>query len=526
MPYPWRSVRDWILEEEKLGNVVRTETPIKCGDYNNIIDIGNGIPGKIPETEVRAFVRYLHSLPGKPIGIIEKPVDNRPDIPVVVNPWPSRERVLRGMGLNNNSQLNDKIADIPNKRIKSTIVSKSQAPCKQIIIDEENLDLRHDIPRIWVEFNQWLWTGCNGTIIIRDPDTGAHSLGKLRFGPYEWQNANPDTPFPEERVKHYGVATMSPGGPRPSNTANYYRKHRAQGKPMPGVYAFGLPTDTHVLAAVKSLDWPRSGDEYEALGGWREEPIEIVESETIPGLMVPSQAEWIIEGEFLSEDQLMPPYGEDQFVGHMIGGMSWPIFKAKCISRQKDTWWTATTFSSSGLNGREGPHSALAIIKSEADALRHLRSLGFRVKDVCTLAGSFMTIIQLEVDGLAKPYPNYGQKVGMALQTYIQFIPAKYIIVVGPDTDPYDPIDVLWTLAMQTDPVLDTLLIKQGMPGPVDILGVRHDQQRTVTTGGQAIIDATIPVPERYDNFQPRCEPPIWEKEAIKKMQKKIGSVI
>ena len=52
MPYPWRSVRDWILDEEKLGNVVRVKTPIKCGDYNNIVDIGNGIPGKIPETEV------------------------------------------------------------------------------------------------------------------------------------------------------------------------------------------------------------------------------------------------------------------------------------------------------------------------------------------------------------------------------------------------------------------------------------------------------------------------------------------
>jgi UbiD family decarboxylase len=292
---------------------------------------------------------------------------------------------------------------------------------------------------------------------------------------------------------------------------------------MPAAFAFGLPTDAHVLAAVKSLDWPRSGDEYEALGGWRGESVEIVESETVPGLMVPAQAEWIIEGEFMPEDQLMPPYGEDQFIGHMIGGMLWPVFKVTSITHQKDTLWTATTFSSSGLNGREGTHSALAVVSSEADALRHLRSLGFKVKDVCTVAGPFMTIIQLEVDGLDKPYPNYGQKVGMALQTYIAFIPAAYIIVVGPDTDPHDPMDVLWTLAMQTDPVLDSLLIKQGMPGPVTILGRRRDQQRPPTVGGQIIIDATIPVPERYDSFQPRCEPPAWEHEAIKRMKEKMG---
>ena len=94
MPYPYRTFREWFDEEEKLGNAVRIKKPIKCGDYGSIVDIGNNIPGKMPETEVRAVARYLHSLPGKPMGIIEKPVNNRPDIPVVVNPWPTRETTL------------------------------------------------------------------------------------------------------------------------------------------------------------------------------------------------------------------------------------------------------------------------------------------------------------------------------------------------------------------------------------------------------------------------------------------------
>jgi 3-polyprenyl-4-hydroxybenzoate decarboxylase len=522
MPYPWKSIREWILEEEKLGNVVRVKTPIKCGDYNNIVDIGNGIPGKIPETEVRALVRYLHSLPGKPIGIIENPVDNRPDIPVVVNPWPSRERVLRGLGLTHNSEVANKIRDIPQKRIKPTIVSKEQAPCKQVIIPEDKLDLRKDIPRVWVEFNQWLWTACNGTIILHDSETGAHSLGKLRFGPYEWKDANPDTPFPEEKVKNSGVTTMSPGGPRPSNTARLYGQYRALRKPMPAVFAFGLPTDAHIVAAVKSLDWPRSGDEYETLGGWRGEPVDIIESETIPGLMVPAHAEWIIEGEFLPEDELMPPYGEDQFIGFMIGGMVWPVFRVKSITHQKDTWWTATTFSSSGLHGRDGTHSGLATISSEADALRHLKSLGFKVKDVASIAGPFFTVVQLEIDGMDKPYPNYAKKVGMALQTYIQYVPAVYIIVVGPDIEPHDTTDVMWALAIQTDPALDSVLLEHGMPPPCNILGKRRDQQRPTMSGGQIIIDATIPVPERFDTFQPRCEPPDWERAEIQRIKEKL----
>jgi len=77
MAYPYKSFEDWLNDEERIGNVVRINSPIKCGDYSSIVPIGNGIPGKQPETEMRAVSRYLHSLPGKPIGILENPVDNR-----------------------------------------------------------------------------------------------------------------------------------------------------------------------------------------------------------------------------------------------------------------------------------------------------------------------------------------------------------------------------------------------------------------------------------------------------------------
>ena len=130
MPYPYRTFREWVEEEEKLGNVLRIKAPIKCGDYSNIIDIGNDIPGKIPETGIRAIVRYLHTLPGKPIGIIENPVNNRPDIPVVVNPWPNRERTLRGLGLKDKEEFCQKLAGLKENRIKPVSISKSEAPCK------------------------------------------------------------------------------------------------------------------------------------------------------------------------------------------------------------------------------------------------------------------------------------------------------------------------------------------------------------------------------------------------------------
>ena len=197
MPYPYKSLSEWLAEEEEQGYVLRIKEPIKCGDYNNIVDIGNGVPGKQPETEIRALVRYLHTLPGKPIGLVENPINNRPDVPVIVNPWPNRSRVLRGLGMPDKDTFCRALADIKERRIPPVVIDPSEAPCKEVIIKGDDIDIQKHLPVCWVEFNQAPWSTCNATIILRDEETGTHNLGKLRVGQYEWKNANPETPYPE-----------------------------------------------------------------------------------------------------------------------------------------------------------------------------------------------------------------------------------------------------------------------------------------------------------------------------------------
>ncbi|MCX8127043.1 MAG: UbiD family decarboxylase, partial [Dehalococcoidia bacterium] len=263
MSYPHRSYRDWLVEEEARGRVVRIKQPIKCGDYNNLVDIGfarynpvpdprNEMSGKQPETEMRALARYLHTLPGKPIGIIERPVDNRPDIPVVTNQWPNLEVTLSAMGCRDKYELVRKMGDFSTKRIKPNIVPKNKAPCKEVIIREKELDLRKDIPRVWVEFNKLCFTGCNGTIISYDPVLKTHGLTKTRLGVFDYDNGDPSQPFPEEKIRYCGFATMArPGRPGQGNTGRYYfSKYREKGIPWPTAYVFGLPTDYHVIAAL------------------------------------------------------------------------------------------------------------------------------------------------------------------------------------------------------------------------------------------------------------------------------------
>jgi len=532
MPYPYKNFRDWFAAEEEYGEVVRIKTPIKCGDYDNLVELGQGIPGKRPETEMRALARYLHTLPGKPMGLIENPVNNRPDIPVVINPWATRERVLRGMGLKTNEDLINKFNLMRKNNIKPVVVSRQEAPCKENIIPGDKLDLRKDISRCWVEFNQCLWTLCNGTVIVRDEKTGNHSLGKCRLGQCEWRGPDQNEPALAERTKRYMIATMNRGGPRLSNSGKFYMAHRAQGIPAKMAFTFGLPTDVHEVAALKALQWPEGGDEYHMLSAFRGEPIEVVEAETIPGLMLPAHAEWVVEGEFNYEEEETPYCGEDFFAGFMIGNITWPVFKVNCITHRSNPWWAATTFSSNGLHGHEGTHSGLAVMHQEADATAHLRSLGFKVRDVACLVGPMVTVIQLDVDGMQKPYPFYGKKVGMALATYGAHVTSAYIIVVGPDINPRDPMDVWWAIGMYTLPVTDQIAITDTLGGGGG--GVFGSYSGTASipkserglysfSGQQIIIDATTPIPERYDAWQPRTEPPDWEKAAIERMKKKLG---
>jgi UbiD family decarboxylase len=135
-----------------------------------------------------------------------------------------------------------------------------------------------------------------------------------------------------------------------------------------------------------------------------------------------------------------------------------------------------------------------------------------------------MTVIQLTVDGKAKPHPHYGQEVGAALSSYGVHKASPYIIVVGPDIDPHDAAQVAWTVAMRAAPLSSTTATRKDFPGIDAMLGFRNESRGAEPQAEQVILDATTPVPERYDGWRPRTEPPDWEREAIERIREKLGT--
>ncbi|MBI2316346.1 MAG: UbiD family decarboxylase [Betaproteobacteria bacterium] len=321
-----------------------------------------------------------------------------------------------------------------------------------------------------------------------------------------------------------------------SNTGRFYANNdKPSNKAMPVALALGIPTDMQMVASVKgTVRWPEEGDEYAAVGAFRGEPVPVVESETIPGLMVPAHAEWIIEGEFLPElgDEMLPRYAKDIASGYLSGKVACPILRVNCITHRKNPWWTDTTFSSSfslssapGARSHEGPHTGLQFLAGEAEAINHLRGLGFMVKDVVMVGGGReVAVVQMGVDGADKPYPHYGKQALMALHGSpgnAIGIPTKYLIAVGPDINPYDFQDVMWALGTRTQPVSDTIVIGEGLAqwGDPD---ARPGPMGRKSYGQQVMIDALIKVPERHSEFPPRSEPGEWETQAINQMRERI----
>lgn len=538
MPFPWKSMREWIADEEKLGNVFRFKTPIKAGDPDSIVDAApadlkqyhrevincEGANGKVMETELRAACRYLHTLPNNPMGIIEQPVNNRPDVPVIINPWATRERVLRMCGVESKQELCDKMRTMKTNLIEPKKVDRDKAPVKEVVIREDEIDLYKHCPRNWIEFETVPWSPCGGgQFIIFDPKTKTHDLGIWRGGFFEWDDGNPDKPLPEDRRKSHMCVAMIYDGPIASDGGRYYRdNYRKFDKPMPAAYAMCNEPVIPAISAIRSgLVWPHdNADEYAVVGGFNGEPVEVVEAETIPGLMVPAHAEYVLEGEFLPEDYFVPKYAEGVYQGHLLGNHEMPVFRIKCITHRKKPMWM-TTWSGSGFN-HEGPHTAFADLFFEAEALNYMRDNDYKIKDIVSYDLETI-VVQTEKDGAQKT-PHWGKQVLNAIYAcphgYIGN-GSKYYIVVGPDIDPYNLRDVMWALGTRVQPARDTIMIKEGLcawgdpsgiPGP---LGWR-------AYGQQVLIDALIKVPEHRTEWEPRTEPRNWEMDAIERIRRKV----
>ena len=195
------------------------------------------------------------------------------------------------------------------KPIPPKMVSK--APVKEVILTGDRIDL-YKLPQI----------------LHHQEDAGPYITAAISFA----KDPSSDTwNCAYNRLMIKGRDTTSIHLTLAKHLWEFQRAAEAQGKPLPVAFAIGVhPAIALGCLAIGSID----EDERAIMGGLLGEPLELVKCET-SDLLVPAQAEMILEGEILPHERTPEgPFGE--FTGYSLGERQREVLKVRAITHRRD----------------------------------------------------------------------------------------------------------------------------------------------------------------------------------------------
>jgi UbiD family decarboxylase len=213
-----------------------------------------------------------------------------------------------------------------------------------------------------------------------------------------------------------------------------------------------------------------------------------------PDLLVPAQAEMIIEGEVLpGRCATEGPFGES--AGYMSEAAPKPVARITAITHRRDAicYGLASQMPPSESTTLQSLSNAALIRKQ----LRHdwgepgVRDVWI---DLMFGGGAAHGIVSLRVEG-----PGHARRVGRLLAART---PLKRITIVDEDIDVRDRTDLDWVMSSHVDPARDTEVIG-GFPASMDHAVTPDAAGRKI--GSKLVIDATrsldtgpfsLPLPE------------------------------
>ncbi|MFI4975551.1 MAG: UbiD family decarboxylase [Caulobacterales bacterium] len=446
----YRSLRDFIAKLEAEGELVRVSEPV-----STVLEM----------TEI--CTRLLAQ--GGPAVLFEKPVraDGQiSDIPCLANLFGTVKRVAMGVTLQGKARtspadlrevgellaflrapepprgLKDALDLLPLARTALGMRPKvvSRGPVQQVVLKGDDIDLT----RLPV---QTCWPGEPAPLItwplVVTKGPGGEREDDFNLGIYRMQVIGRDRTI-MRWLAHRGGA-------------QHHRRWKAAGKPdpLPACAVIGADPGT-ILAAVTPV--PDTLSEYQFAGLLRGSPVELVAARTQP-LMVPAQAEIVIEGEVLLDDYADEgPYGDH--TGYYNSVERFPVFRVTAITMRRDPIYLTTH------TGRPPDEPSV---------------LGEALNEVFIplLRQQFPEIVdfwlppegcsyRIAVVSMKKAYPGHAKRVMMGVWSYLrQFMYTKWVIVVDDDIDARDWKDVMWAISTRMDPARDITLVEHT---PIDYL--------------------------------------------------------
>ncbi len=227
--------------------------------------------------------------------------------------------------------------------------------------------------------------------------------------------------------------------------------------------------------------------EYDIIGGYMQEPLRLVPSETWGDrLLVPADAEIVIEGALLPGKRMVEgPFGEVNGYMGVQGFQQSAHYEVRAITRRKGALHTS-------ILTPEGDKPWLDLAR-EGAFLRRAREAVPNVLTVCTSGRHALLNVFISMKKLSEGDP------GRAAAAVLTWDWCKNVFVFDEDIDIYDPTEILWAIATRVQPHLQVSIIKEFMRGSL----IDPSMVSPRTTSGM-IVDATKPL-DRPFSPQSKC---------------------
>ena len=408
--------------------------------------------------DVTAIVKQLGALKKFPILIFDQPLNvhgELNDMKLVIGAENSQKKVQVALAVPRDMDRAEMARECLRReanRIPPIIVEKSAAPVKEVMRTGENVDL-HELPLMrHHEMDGGPYVDMSS--VARDRGSGVYNCSYHRMEV-------------KDRSHTGFLMTLQ-------HMWRIFRGYEEAGEECPVATVIGHHPAYQMGACYGG---PFEISEYEIIGGYLQEPLRLVASETWgERLLVPADAEIVIEGALLPGKRMVEgPFGEVNGYLGVQGFQQSAHYEVRAITRRHGAMHTS-------ILTPEGDKPWMDLAR-EGAYLRRAREAVPGVQTVCASGRHALLNVFISMKKLSEGDP------GRAAAAVLTWDWAKNVFVFDEDIDVYNPTEILWALATRVQPHRQISIINDIMRGSLLDPSMDHPRRTSVM-----IIDATQPL--------------------------------
>jgi 2,5-furandicarboxylate decarboxylase 1 len=365
--------------------------------------------------------------------LVEQPAGE--SVPLAGNVAGSRVRLAKAFDTTPDKLLGEVLRRLGQKG-ELVQVAREAAPVQQVVLTGDECD--------FTKLPVHLQHGLDGAPYISasidfvvDPNTG-------------WTNVG------VRRLMLRGRRTAGVDLVAPSDLRAIYIEHVNRGERLPIAFAVGTHPIDHVAATMRIPT-----DELALIASLRGAPLGVVKCVT-NDLLVPADAQFILEGYLDERGHVEPegPYGE--FLGYYGGVKTNPVFHLTAITHRRNPMFQTATIS--GRTMANTDTSQLCALRTEATVWRALEVAVREVKSVYAnpaTGGMFNVRVALR-----QRVPGEARNAIAAVFACLANV--KHVFVVDPDIDIFSDEQMEWALATRFQADRDLVLQERMRAMPLD----------------------------------------------------------